>query len=71
MTPLHANIYILKWLDTAKRKKIFSPAVNAEITWLSGYIQARGPLFRHAELLIDGIYKTSTDMLNDNSVNNA
>lgn len=62
-TCIQCNIFILKWLQNAVRKNIFGQQAASELNWLKKYIESQGPLFRHAELLIDNIYLTSVKLL--------
>ncbi len=63
VTVININIFILKWLDQARKNQAFRRTVLSEIDWLTGYIKSQGPLFRYAEKLIDSIYNTSETLL--------
>lgn len=64
-TPIHTNIFVLKWLDNAKKDKIFNDSVNSEIKWLAHYIKSKGPLFQSSEKLIYGIYDACLGLLRE------
>lgn len=63
LTYIHINIFILKWLEQARKNKHFQKNVQSEIDWLSGHIRSQGPLFMYSEKLIDGIYNTCVKMM--------
>lgn len=65
MTYIHTNIFILKWLENARMHSYFGKTVLSEINWMADHIRARGPLFRHAEKLIDTIYTSCTEMMSE------
>ncbi len=60
---INCNIFILKWLRKANKMNVFGKHAKSEMRWLRQYIEAQGPLFKHAELLIDNIYFTSMKLL--------
>lgn len=62
MTYIHTNIFILKWLEQARMHSHFGKTAISEINWLSAHLRSRGPLFRHAEKLIDTIHTSCTEM---------
>lgn len=60
LTVIHTNIFILNWLEEARKNKSYRRIVHCEINWLAGHIRSHGPVYKDAEKVIDTIYKTSS-----------
>lgn len=60
------NYFIVEWLQKIRAKKRSNPHILKEIDWLTEHVQARGPLFPYAELLIDNVYITCIKYLKGN-----
>lgn len=65
VTVIHTNIFILKWLEEARKNKKYSRIVHSEIDWLAGHIRSHGPIYKYAEKLIDKIYNTSVILMHE------
>ncbi|WP_426608255.1 hypothetical protein [Pantoea anthophila] len=58
-----ANLFALRWIINARKKKIFPHSAATEIDWLQAYLCKKGPFFEHTEKLVTHIYATSQDLL--------